>query len=30
VTKGKVTRAQVTRDAVIMALAPFVSRELYS
>ena len=29
VTKGKVTRAQVTRDAVVMALAPFVSRELY-
>ncbi len=29
VTKGKVTRAQVTRDAVLMALAPFVSAELY-
>jgi inosine/xanthosine triphosphatase len=30
VTLGRVTRAQVTRDAVIMALAPFVSEELYS
>lgn len=29
VTKGKVTREAVTRDAVLMALAPFVSRELY-
>jgi len=29
VTKGKVTRVQVTRDAVLMALAPFVSRDLY-
>jgi inosine/xanthosine triphosphatase len=29
VTKGKVTREQVTRDAVVMALAPFVSGELY-
>jgi inosine/xanthosine triphosphatase len=30
VTKGKVTREAVTRDAVVMALAPFVSPELYS
>lgn len=30
VTKGKVTREAVTRDAVRMALAPFVSPELYS
>ncbi len=30
VTKGKVTRGQVTRDAVLMALAPFVSRGLYA
>jgi inosine/xanthosine triphosphatase len=30
VTKGKVNRASVTRDAVVMALAPFVSPELYS
>jgi inosine/xanthosine triphosphatase len=30
VTKGKVTRESVTRDAVLMALAPFVSSELYS
>ena len=30
VTKGKVTRGQVTRDAVLMALAPFVSRSLYA
>ena len=30
VTKGKVDRASVTRDAVVMALAPFVSPELYS
>ena len=29
VTKGKVTREQVTRDAVVMALAPFVSSGLY-
>lgn len=29
VTKGKVTREAVTRDAVVMALAPFVSPELY-
>jgi inosine/xanthosine triphosphatase len=29
VTKGRVTRGQVTRDAVLMALAPFVSAELY-
>jgi inosine/xanthosine triphosphatase len=29
VTKGKVTREAVTRDAVLMALAPFVSPELY-
>lgn len=29
VTRGKVTRAQVTRDAVLMALAPFVSPHLY-
>ena len=29
VTKGKVNRESVTRDAVVMALAPFVSRELY-
>ncbi len=30
VTKGKVNRESVTRDAVMMALAPFVSPELYS
>ena len=30
VTKGKVTRESVTRDAVLMALAPFVSPDLYS
>ena len=30
VTKGKVNRESVTRDAVLMALAPFVSPELYS
>lgn len=30
VTKGKVTRESVTRDAVLMALAPFVSPELYT
>jgi inosine/xanthosine triphosphatase len=30
VTRGKVSRAQVTRDAVLMALAPFVSPELYA
>lgn len=30
VTKGKVDRESVTRDAVVMALAPFVSPELYS
>ena len=30
VTKGKVDRGSVTRDAVVMALAPFVSPELYS
>ncbi|MFN3485529.1 MAG: DUF84 family protein [Planctomycetota bacterium] len=29
VTRGRLTRAQVTRDAVLMALAPFVSPELY-
>lgn len=29
VTRGKVTRRQVTRAAVEMALAPFVARELY-
>lgn len=29
VTRGKVTREQVTRDAVLMALAPFVSPALY-
>ena len=29
VTKGKLTREQVTRDAVLMALAPFVSAALY-
>ena len=29
VTKGKVTRASVTRDAVLMALAPLVSPKLY-
>lgn len=29
VTKGKVTREQVTADAVMMALAPFVSAPLY-
>lgn len=29
VTRGKVTRAAVTRDAVLMALAPFLSPELY-
>lgn len=29
VTKGKVTRGQVTTAAVLMALAPFVSGELY-
>lgn len=29
VTKGKMTREQVTRDAVLMALAPWVSAELY-
>ncbi len=29
VTKGKVNRESVTRDAILMALAPFVSRELY-
>ena len=30
VTRGKVNRESVTRDAVLMALAPFVSPELYS
>jgi inosine/xanthosine triphosphatase len=30
VTKGKIHRESVTRDAVVMALAPFVSPELYS
>jgi inosine/xanthosine triphosphatase len=30
VTKGKMTRGQVTRDAVLMALAPFVSSNLYA
>jgi len=29
VTKGKVNRRAVTRDAVMMALAPFVSPKLY-
>jgi inosine/xanthosine triphosphatase len=29
VTKGKVTRRDVTRDAVMMALAPFVTPKLY-
>jgi inosine/xanthosine triphosphatase len=29
VTKGKVTREQVTAHAVLMALAPFVSADLY-
>lgn len=29
VTRGRVTRQSVTRDAVLMALAPFVSPELY-
>ena len=29
VTKGKVNRESVTRDAIIMALAPFVTAELY-
>jgi len=29
VTKGKVTRESVTREAILMALAPFVSPELY-
>lgn len=29
VTKGKVKRESVTRDAIVMALAPFVSPELY-
>ncbi|HEX7897351.1 MAG TPA: DUF84 family protein [Planctomycetota bacterium] len=29
VTKGKVKRASVTRDAVLMALAPIVSAKLY-
>jgi len=29
VTKGKVTREAVTADAVVMALAPFVSAKLY-
>jgi inosine/xanthosine triphosphatase len=29
VTKGRVTREEVTRDAIVMALAPFVSPELY-
>lgn len=29
VTKGKVNRESVTRDAIMMALAPFVSPELY-
>ena len=29
VTKGKVNRASVTRDAVLMALAPIVSPKLY-
>ena len=29
VTKGKVTREEVTVDAVVMALAPFVSARLY-
>ena len=30
VTRGKVNRESVTRDAVVMALAPFVSPELYA
>jgi inosine/xanthosine triphosphatase len=29
VTKGKVTREAVTRDAIVMALAPFVTPDLY-
>lgn len=29
VTRGKVTREGVTRDAVVMALAPFISPDLY-
>lgn len=29
VTQGKVTREAVTRDAIVMALAPFVSADLY-
>jgi inosine/xanthosine triphosphatase len=29
VTRGKVTREAVTRDAVLMALAPFLSPDLY-
>ena len=29
VTRGEVKRSDVTRDAVIMALAPFVSPDLY-
>ncbi len=29
VTKGKVTRESVTRDAIVMALAPFISPRLY-
>jgi inosine/xanthosine triphosphatase len=30
VTKGKVTREAVTRDAIVMALAPFISPDLYA
>jgi len=30
VTKGKVTRERVTQEAIVMALAPFVSAGLYS
>ena len=30
VTRGKVNRESVTRDAIVMALAPFISPELYS
>jgi non-canonical (house-cleaning) NTP pyrophosphatase len=29
VTKGKVKRESVTRDAIVMALAPFISPQLY-
>jgi inosine/xanthosine triphosphatase len=30
VTKGKVNREAVTRDAIVMALAPFITPELYA